>query len=234
MPLEIPLPTASPENDPAQYTPLLLSAIEGFLLAKDVWEASEYDDARQYMEQLMSFIVVTMKDAAMGRPIGQITMYGNASPANGWLPCDGRTVSRSDYAELFDVIGETFGDGDGSTTFNVPDMQDRSPIGFGGAVIIDVGDVAGAMTHALTTAELPAHNHSVNDPGHNHAPLTGQSSIWGVGTGTGAVGGGSSSVAKATTASNTTGISTNNSGSGTAHTNLHPVLAVCFMIYAGV
>jgi hypothetical protein len=61
MALDIPLPTASPNDDPLQYIPLLLSAIEGFLLARDVWEPADYDDARQYMEQLMSYIVSLME-----------------------------------------------------------------------------------------------------------------------------------------------------------------------------
>ena len=57
MALDIPLPTQMPEDDPAQYIPLLLSAIEGFLLMPDVWTPATYPDARQYMEQLKKYVV---------------------------------------------------------------------------------------------------------------------------------------------------------------------------------
>lgn len=62
---------------------------------------------------------------------GMIEMYGGLSAPSGWLLCDGSAVSRTSYARLFSVIGTTFGDGDGSTTFNLPDLRDRFPVGIG-------------------------------------------------------------------------------------------------------
>jgi len=61
MALDIPLPTASPADDPLQYIPLVLSAIEGFLLARDVWEADDYPEAYSYMQELMEYLVVLME-----------------------------------------------------------------------------------------------------------------------------------------------------------------------------
>ena len=124
---------------------------------------------------------------------GFITMYGGGPPVpSGWLFCDGSAVSRALYANLFAVIGTTFGAGDGTTTFNIPDFSSRSPIGAGqgsGLSLYAVGDEVGEENHVLTEAELAththlqnshnhtqdahnhlqdAHGHSVTDPGHNH------------------------------------------------------------------
>ena len=61
--------------------------------------------------------------------IGTIVPFGgNVAPTN-WLICDGSAVSRTTYASLFAVIGTSFGEGDGSTTFNLPDFRDRTPVG---------------------------------------------------------------------------------------------------------
>ena len=66
-------------------------------------------------------------------PAGTIVAYGSTTlPANaGWLKCDDSAVSRSTYARLFAVIGTSYGTGDGSSTFNVPDLRDRVPLGLG-------------------------------------------------------------------------------------------------------
>ena len=68
-------------------------------------------------------------------PVGEITMYGGATAPTGWLNCDGTAVSRTTYADLFAVIGETFGQGDNSTTFNLPDFKDAFPKGTGTSTI---------------------------------------------------------------------------------------------------
>ena len=63
-------------------------------------------------------------------PIGGIILYADTTAApTGWLVCDGSAVSRTTYADLYDLIGDTYGSGDGSTTFNVPDLQTAAPIG---------------------------------------------------------------------------------------------------------
>lgn len=64
-------------------------------------------------------------------PIGTISSFGGASVPSGYLLCNGQAVSRTTYAELFAVIGTAFGAGDGSTTFNVPDMRESVPKGAG-------------------------------------------------------------------------------------------------------
>jgi microcystin-dependent protein len=93
---------------------------------------------------------------------------GTVAPEN-YLFCDGSAVSRSTYATLFDVIGTTFGAGDGSTTFNLPDLSGRVPLGVSQAHAL--GTTGGSETVTLTESELPAHVHEV--PQHGHADTIG-------------------------------------------------------------
>lgn len=190
-------------------------------------------------------------------PIGTIAMYGGGAVPSKWLTCTGDAVLRADYPDLFDAIGEFFGPGNGTTTFNVPDFRDKIPMGVLGSVVPDIGDSAGALMHTLTTPEIPSHSHaisdpghvhSITDPGHTHPPLSPatvfQGSHAGGAGGYAAVNASRTVDQPATTGSQTTGISvqshstgitaTNNAGSGDAHSILNPVKGVHFMIYAGV
>lgn len=106
---------------------------------------------------------------------GEIKMIAANSTPTGWLVCNGTAVSRTTYAALFAVIGTTFGSGDGSTTFNLPDMRDRFPVGAGST--FSVGASGGDSTVTLGINNLPAHNHTIsiragtgtltNDPNEN-------------------------------------------------------------------
>ena len=64
-------------------------------------------------------------------PAGTIVAFGNTTAPTGWLVCNDAAVSRSTYARLFAVTGTSFGTGDGSSNFNVPDLRDRAPLGYG-------------------------------------------------------------------------------------------------------
>lgn len=103
---------------------------------------------------------MTYVQAAGGASTGDIKSIGHDTVETGWLLCDGSAVSRTTYAALFAVIGTTWGVGDGSTTFNLPDMQGRVPVGIGGSGVTSVGDTGGEQTHILTIAEMPSHRHS--------------------------------------------------------------------------
>ena len=93
-------------------------------------------------------------------PVGCVQMYAGSSEPDGWLFCDGREVSRTTYAELFAVIGTTYGAGNGSTTFNLPDLRQRFPLGKASSGTGNVlGSTGGALTQTLTTSHLPSHSH---------------------------------------------------------------------------
>ncbi|MFM2091072.1 MAG: Microbacterium phage TinyTimothy [Planctomycetota bacterium] len=80
----------------------------------------------------------------------------------GFLVCDGRAVSRTTYAALFARLGTSWGAGNGSTTFNIPDLQGRVPIGAGtgsGLTARTVSQSGGAETHTLTENQMPNHGH---------------------------------------------------------------------------
>ena len=93
-------------------------------------------------------------------PPGVILPYGGTAAPNGeWLLCSGQAVSRATYAALYAVVGTAYGAGDGSTTFNVPNMQGRVPVGKDTGTFATLGATGGEQTHVLTVAELATHSH---------------------------------------------------------------------------
>jgi microcystin-dependent protein len=106
-----------------------------------------------------------------GTATGTILPWSTITPPSGFLECDGTAVSRSTYAALFAVVGTTYGIGDGSTTFNVPNLADNVAVGksnnkalgtTGGAnTVTPTGNVAGSTANAtLSTGQLASHSHS--------------------------------------------------------------------------
>ena len=130
----------------------------------------------------------------LGVAPGLIFDYAGTSAPSGYLLCDGSAVSRATYANLFNAIGSTWGVGDGSTTFNVPDLRRKVTVGVGGTntggLATTVGSVGGLETVTIAAGNLPPHAHGVNinsvtesayhthiDSGHSHtggAPAGGQ------------------------------------------------------------
>jgi len=168
-------------------------------------------------------------DAAAGvaAPAGVVNAYAGSSAPTGWLLCFGQAISRTTYATLFSAISTTYGIGDGTTTFNLPDMRGRVAAGadnMGGSAAgrltsttmspngNTLGATGGTQTHTLITAEMPAHTHSV--PGQISSGND--------------IGGGGAYLA-AGLLNNGTSTST---GGGGAHLNVQPTLVLNYIIKA--
>lgn len=144
---------------------------------------------------------------------GVILPFAGSAPPNEFLLCDGAAVSRTTYATLFGLIGTTYGVGDGSTTFNVPDLRGRTIIGVGqGAGLTNrtLGAAVGEENHQITEAEMPSHTHTVSDT---------ETSSNNAGSEPG------------TTQGNTTaGYTTDPTGGDQPHNNMQPSLALNYII----
>ncbi len=106
-------------------------------------------------------------------PIGStVEWYSEVIPEN-WLLCNGQAISRTEYAELFAFLGTEFGDGDGSTTFNLPDKREKFSLGKGEEEPYNqLGNTGGEEQHTLTLSEIPSHGHSSAVVNPNSAEFT--------------------------------------------------------------
>lgn len=96
--------------------------------------------------------------------IGSIYMFAGATAPAKFLVCDGSAVSRSTYSDLFAVVGTVYGDGDGSSTFNLPNLSGR--VAIGSSLTHSLGSTGGSETVSLDSSSLPSHIHTV--AGHTH------------------------------------------------------------------
>ena len=158
-------------------------------------------------------------------PVGVISPYSGSTAPTGWLIADGSAVSRTTYAALFAITSTTYGVGDGSTTFNLPDLKGRVPVGKSADTEFDtLGETGGEKTHALTEAELASHGHTLS-------VLTGSGagSYGGMTTvGYNAAFNASTFPVVPKTGGNNYGIDA--TGSGTAHNNLQPYITINYII----
>ena len=156
--------------------------------------------------------------ASIVLPPGFLMPYAATGAPAGWLACDGSAVSRTTYAALFAIIGTTWGVGDGSTTFNLPDLRDRTVIGsspgsLGSSVpsVRNVGDSGGEEAHTLTTPEIPSHSHSYSLPGQNFS-------------------GAASGVHNVVSSLSPSTPNTGSTGGGGAHNNMQPFAVALWVI----
>jgi microcystin-dependent protein len=118
--------------------------------------------------------VLSLIQTSSGLPSGIILPTARITPPNGYLFCDGAQISRSVYASLYAALGganSPWGQGDGSTTFQVPDLRGRTIIGAGaGAGLTNrgLGSKGGEESHFQSISEMPIHSHPVVDNGHSH------------------------------------------------------------------
>jgi microcystin-dependent protein len=113
-------------------------------------------------------------------PIGVIRLFAGSTAPNGWLICNGDAVSRSAYSNLFKVIGTTYGVGNSNTTFTLPDMRGRCPIGVGTGASLTartLGSNVGAETATLSEANMASHTHATTvgtqSANHTHTGTSG-------------------------------------------------------------
>lgn len=186
-------------------------------------------------------------------PTGCMFPFAGGVLPSGWLFCDGAEVSRTTYADLYSAIGTTYGAGNGSSTFDLPDLGGRVPAGkessatrltTGGSGIdgASMGAGGGSETHTLTSPdELPSHSHTWSGSGSSTTTLTGTNQIWRYLSG-GASGHYMSTgtpktafqqaIADMLSASTTTTVSGTNTSTGSsgAHNNTQPTLIVNYII----
>jgi len=168
-----------------------------------------------------------------GTATGTIVPWSTSTAPTGFLKCDGSAVSRTTYAALFAVISTTYGVGDGSTTFNLPDLQDRTVVAAsvanskslaqtGGAnTVTPTGNIGGSVAATtLATTQIPAHTHTPGGGGGGGAESGGGGAFsFGGNAAGGSTGGGQS---------HTHNLSAN--FVGTANSVLQPYLVLIYII----
>lgn len=150
--------------------------------------------------------------------IGEIRAVSFAFAPRGWAPCNGQILPINQNQALFSILGTTYG-GDGQTTFALPNLQGRVPVyGVDGTL----GAAAGEERHTLTTAEIPAHTHTLGASGQRASIDDPAGAVWA------APASGSAYASTPTGPMDPTGTST--VGGSQAHENMQPSLVINFVI----
>lgn len=150
-------------------------------------------------------------------PSGSVIEYAGDTAPNGWLICDGSAISRQKYSKLFEVIGTTYGSGDGDSTFNLPNLKGKIPVGLNSddSDFNILGKTGGEKTHILKSNEMPSHNHRQTVT----ASRTGSGSTY-VSWNANNLFGNTDTAAR----------NTLNTGGGEAHNNLQPYIVLNYII----
>lgn len=187
-----------------------LGAVEDYVSAKKTQQISYPVDevSKRILEELILGTSPTPDDTKL--LLTGDYVWSTRTADTGRRACDGGAISRTDFSALFAVIGTTYGSGDGTTTFNVPNLVGRVMVMIGNATFTAMGQTGGEETHVLTTAEMPSHTHSMG------------SFFSGAGVNNGVSGG---------APVNTVNTQTGTAGTDGAHNNLQPYLvARCYII----
>lgn len=146
----------------------ILATIIGFGFSQEF----EVDGNLKVQGDIIFSDASTMASASSGIPAGILAPFAGSTAPDGWLLCDGSAVSRTTYSSLFAVVAATYGAGDGSTTFGLPDLRGRMALGLDnmGGTSADrvtnvqadaMGGADGEETHILTEDEMAIHSHAL-------------------------------------------------------------------------
>lgn len=228
---------------------VITAATEGVITAADEILFSDESDGNSTKKDTVQGLM----DLVSGIPSGAVTVFAGAVAPSGWLLCYGQDINRVSYASLFTAIGTTFGAGDGSTTFALPDMRGRTVAGqdnmggtsadrltglSGGVDGDSLGATGGDESHVLIESQLPAHTHddgtlaTSSSGNHTHdatQPSQGGGSNTGFATNTQ---GTSSTVTTDSAGAHTHNITgdTGSVGSDAAHNNVQPTIVLNYII----
>jgi len=159
-------------------------------------------------------------------PTGSVISFAGSTAPSEWLLCAGQAVSRTTYSGLFNVIGTTYGSGDGSTTFNIPDLRGRTTAGLDNMNGTDagrldwantLGTAGGLQTHTLTSTEMPFHHHDIHRNAGSTISFTPGGTV-------------SPPFYTPTQNSGTSWGSTQAAGGGGAHNNMQPTILLNYII----
>jgi microcystin-dependent protein len=218
----------------------LQSAAGTALAAASLVQGTPY--AAKFNSSASAWVMFGLYSNPFNLPVGGLLPYiGASAPNANFALCAGQAISRTTYSVLFALVSTTFGTGDGSTTFNIPDLRGRALFGLdnmGGSAAnritvaggnfdgTSLGATGGAQNHTLVTGEMPSHTHT--DSGHTHQFTYNVENL-------GA--GGSNDVKNIQTSGGGTTVTTqsgtaslSNTGGGAAHTILSPAMVVPFIL----
>lgn len=145
--------------------------------------------------------------------VGVIKLFSGSTAPDGWLICDGSAISRTTYSDLFALIGTTYGEGDGSTTFNIPNIKGRTVVGLDSSDddFNILGKTIGEKEHSLTINEIPSHTHGTAVTETSMGAPSGNASM-------------------AVAYLKTDGFPTGSTGGGQEHNNIQPSIVLNYII----
>lgn len=185
--------------------------------------------------------LVSVIDTHLYAMVGMIVPYAGSTPPTGWLIANGNAISRVTYNRLFSICGTMYGVGNGSTTFNLPNLTGRIPVGLDSSQteFDSIGEKGGEKTHTLTTSQIPSHTHTQNQHSHtvvisyrlNNGTTVAINGDTIVGGGNGALNGDAFTYTAIPTATTSSVVATNqNTGGDTSHNNLQPYISLNYII----